>query len=434
MLGFYSPNPATAETYTATQTERDFYFESQEQVTMTLRTFAQQYGIDSMLWVYGANNTLVTQNDDYYGLDSFVSFTMEPGVTYRVRAGVCCGDPERWYGTSYVIEPSLVPINAPETTTTTSTTTTTTSTTTTTTIPMPENANWSMVNEGDTFELIAPNGYVFTEVTFASYGTPLGQSGRWLIGVCHAQNSMQIVEEYALGRSSFSIPATNSVFGDPCGGTPKRLAVTALYGPAPTTSTTSTTTTTEAPQPPPTTTLVSTTTLPPLVVTTSSSSTSTVPVTTTAVPSTTLPPETTTSTSTTLPVETTTTTIPVIDESLSPEEAIAIVTSAAVLQELTSEEAIEVFDSLEVSELTDEQAEVLIEAVQDAPEEVRAAFESEVNVFDNKFNNYVPLGSKISVGERKVLIAATGVLFMAPTVSVSSSTSGSTATESRKRK
>lgn len=200
-----------------------------------------------------------------------------------------------------------------------------------------------------------------------------------------------------------------------------------------TTSTTSTTTTTEAPQDPPTTTLVSTTTLPPLASTTSSSSTSTVPVTTTSVTSTTLPPETTTSTSTTLPVETTTTTIPVIDESLSPEEAVAIVTSATVLKELSSEEATQVFDSLEVSELTDEQAEALVEAVQDAPEEVRAAFEEEVNIFDNKFNTYVPLGSKINVGQRKVLVAATGVLFMAPTVSVSSSSSSSQS-DSRKRR
>ena len=157
-------------------------------------------------------------------------------------------------------------------------------------------------------------------------------------------------------------------------------------------------------------------------------------MTTIAVPSTTLPPETTTTTSTTLPVETTTTTIPVIDESLTPEEAVAIVTSAEVLQELTSEEAVEVFDSLEVSELSDEQAEALVEAVQDAPEEVRAAFEEEVNIFDNKFNSYVPLGSNINVGQRKVLVAATGVLFMAPTVSVSSSSTSGTQSDSRKRR
>ena len=204
-----------------------------------------------------------------------------------------------------------------------------------------------------------------------------------------------------------------------------------------TTSTTSTTTTTEVPQPLPTTTLVSTTTLPPLDVTTSSSSTSTVPVTTIAVPSTTLPPETTTSTSTTLPVETTTTTIPVnelLSDGIDAEEAVLIVTSAETLQKLSEEQAVEVFESLEVSELSDEEAEALVEAVQDAPEEVRAAFESEVNVFDNKFNSYVPIGSNINVGQRKVLVAASGVLFMAPVVSVSSATSSTPSDSRGKRK
>lgn len=344
LLGFYSPSPVKAETYTATSEVRDFYFTVSEPTTFTVRTYAQQYGIDSMLWLYDAQDNILAQNDDHFGLDSYLNYQMQEGIAYRLRAGVCCGDPTRWYGTSYVVDPSLEPSNVPTTLPTTTvepTTTTTEATTTTTTTTQP--------------------------------------------------------------------PTTT------------------------TTSTTSTTTTTEAPQPQPTTTLASTTTLPPLVVTTSSSSTSTVPVTTTSVPNTTLPPETTTSTSTTLPVETTTTTIPAIDEGLSPQEAAIIVTSAAVLQELSSDEAVQVFDSLEVSELTDDQAEALIEAVQDASEEVRAAFEQEVNVFDNKFNSYVPLGSKISVGQRKALIAATGVLFMAPTVSVSSSTSGSQS-DSRKRR
>lgn len=104
------------------------------------------------------------------------------------------------------------------------------------------------------------------------------------------------------------------------------------------------------------------------------------------------------------------------------------------MQELTAQEAETAFAAVEVSELSEEQAVELIEAVQDAPEEVRAAFEQEVNVFDNKFNTYVPLGSTINVGQRKVLIAATGVLFMAPTVSVSSSTSGSSSSDSRRKK
>ena len=112
----------------------------------------------------------------------------------------------------------------------------------------------------------------------------------------------------------------------------------------------------------------------------------------------------------------------------------AIVTSAAVLKTLTADQAAEVFDAIKVDEITDEQAAEIIDAVQDAPEEVRAAFEDKINIFDNKFNTYVPIGSKINVGQRKVIVAATGVLFMAPTVSVSSSTSGSSSSDTRKRR
>lgn len=104
-------------------------------------------------------------------------------------------------------------------------------------------------------------------------------------------------------------------------------------------------------------------------------------------------------------------------------------TNPEVLKTLSPEQAQEVFDAIEVSELTDEQASELIDAVQDAPEEVRAAFEDKINIFDNKFSTYVPLGSKINVAQRKVLIAATGVLFMAPAVP---STSGSARSTRRK--
>jgi hypothetical protein len=152
-----------------------------------------------------------------------------------------------------------------------------------------------------------------------------------------------------------------------------------------------------------------------------------VPPTTTSV----VPPETTTS----ITVSSTTTVVPTIDvtQDLEPEEALAIILVADALQNLTSDEASTVFESLEVSELTEEQAEKLIEAVQDAPDSVRESFEDEVNVFGGKFDEYVPLGSNISVGQRKVLVAASAVLFVAPTVSVSSTSGSSSSPSSRKK-
>jgi len=87
-----------------------------------------------------------------------------------------------------------------------------------------------MVNEGNVLSLTAPSG-VFTKVDFASYGTPTGTCGNYTTG-CNASNSVSTVSGYLLGKSSATIPADNGVFGDPCGGTRKRLAVQATYGPA----------------------------------------------------------------------------------------------------------------------------------------------------------------------------------------------------------
>jgi prophage DNA circulation protein len=123
----------------------------------------------------------------------------------------------------------------------------------------------------------------------------------------------------------------------------------------------------------------------------------------------------------------------IIEKGVSPDEAAALATNPEVLQSVTSEQAAEIFDAVEVSELSDAQAEQLVEAVQGATEEVRAEFEDKINVFGGKFNGYVPVGSNIDVGQRKVLVAATGILFMAPAVSVSSSTSGSPSSDSRRK-
>ncbi|PKP32261.1 MAG: hypothetical protein CVT99_05835 [Bacteroidetes bacterium HGW-Bacteroidetes-16] len=85
------------------------------------------------------------------------------------------------------------------------------------------------VPEGYNLTLTAPSGKVFTEVLFASYGTPTGSAGNYAYGWCHANNSQAIVENYSLGNNTFTIPAVNGLFGDPCGGTYKRLYVLAAY-------------------------------------------------------------------------------------------------------------------------------------------------------------------------------------------------------------
>jgi hypothetical protein len=82
------------------------------------------------------------------------------------------------------------------------------------------------VDENGTLTLAAPQGYKIGGIQFASYGTPVD----YQIGSCHASNSYAKVEQ-AISNNSLSISATNTVFGDPCAGTGKRLSVVLVVEP-----------------------------------------------------------------------------------------------------------------------------------------------------------------------------------------------------------
>jgi len=85
------------------------------------------------------------------------------------------------------------------------------------------------VVENQNLTITVPAGTLITSVNFASYGTPTGTNGVYAIGTCHAANSVTVVEGFALGNNTFTVPANNGTFGDPCFGTPKRLFVTVGY-------------------------------------------------------------------------------------------------------------------------------------------------------------------------------------------------------------
>jgi len=186
-----------------------------------------------------------------------------------------------------------------------------------------------------------------------------------------------------------------------------------------TTSSTTTTTTTSSTLPAPVETYAPVT----LPETTTSTTTTIVAETTTTV---TLPPETTTTTvpaTTTTQIVTTTTEAPVetsttVEQNLEPnlerledeveipaEEAVALATSPEVLAEVTPQQAVTIFESLDVTNLDDTEKEAIIEAVQSAPLEVRQAFEETINIFSDDFGDYVPLGSTVPVDTRRTLIA-----------------------------
>jgi hypothetical protein len=99
---------------------------------------------------------------------------------------------------------------------------------------------------------------------------------------------------------------------------------------------------------------------------------------------------------------------------MSSEEAIAEATDPEAVASLSPEEASVLFAAIDESALTLEQAALIVEAVQDAPDEVREEFESKVNVFGGKTDNYVPLFSNIPVGKRRTMIAATGMMTIVP--------------------
>ena len=381
-LGFYPSSPAKAENLIITE-PTDVWFDYSETTQFIAQTYMiTGYNSDPMLWLYNEAGTLLYSIDDSIGLQSYISMEV-PAGRYRLRAGICCGDPNAWRtggGWNLQYELGFNGVGSMQTTTTVEqTTTTSTSTTSTTTTTSTSTTSTTTSTTSTTTTTLAP-----TTTTSSTTTTVL-----------------------------------------------------------------ITTTTTE----PPTTTVLPTST--------TSTTSTTVPVTTTTVAPVAV---TTTSTSTTMP-ETTTTTEPVqelvqvdpevtallgaismlpqseiaaavdniIEEGVSPDEAAALATNPEVLQSVTPEQAAEIFDAVEVSELSDAQAEQLVEAVQGATEEVRAEFEDKINVFGGKFNGYVPVGSNINVGQRKVLVAATGVLFMAPAVSVSSSTSSSPSSDSRRK-
>jgi hypothetical protein len=80
--------------------------------------------------------------------------------------------------------------------------------------------------ENNTATLSCPNGQSINAIKFASYGTPTGSCPNFAASSCHASSSKGKVEAACLNKQSCSVGANNGVFGDPCVGTYKKLAVT----------------------------------------------------------------------------------------------------------------------------------------------------------------------------------------------------------------
>lgn len=108
-------------------------------------------------------------------------------------------------------------------------------------------------------------------------------------------------------------------------------------------------------------------------------------------------------------------------------------TNPEVVANLTQEQATELFTVINEEELTEEEAIAILEGLKEAPLEVKEAFEASVDIFSGTFDSYVPTGSTISVAQRRAVVAATAVLFVAP-LPVPTSSSSQSGSSSKKGK
>jgi hypothetical protein len=105
----------------------------------------------------------------------------------------------------------------------------------------------------------------------------------------------------------------------------------------------------------------------------------------------------------------------VIENGVTEEQATDLATSEKVLESIDGDQATEIFDAVDIGAVTPEEAAQLVAAVQEAPTEVREAMESEINVFQGAIDTYVPLGSSVPIGTRRVIIGASALaIFCAP--------------------
>ncbi|XP_050219902.1 beta-galactosidase 9 isoform X1 [Mercurialis annua] len=90
-----------------------------------------------------------------------------------------------------------------------------------------KDGNVSVKDMTPEMQLHCQDGYIISSVEFASYGTPQGSCQKFSKGNCHSSDSLSVVSKACQGKNACNVAVSNSVFGDPCRGTVKTLAVEA---------------------------------------------------------------------------------------------------------------------------------------------------------------------------------------------------------------
>ena len=103
---------------------------------------------------------------------------------------------------------------------------------------------------------------------------------------------------------------------------------------------------------------------------------------------------------------------------ITSDQATEIASSPEVLAAITEDQAEELFEQIDVEELTEEQLEEFTAAIQEAPTKVKKAFEKTIDIFGSQFEDYVPTGSSIPVKTRRTLVAAGALIAAMPSTSI----------------
>ena len=107
-----------------------------------------------------------------------------------------------------------------------------------------------------------------------------------------------------------------------------------------------------------------------------------------------------------------------LNTNITSDQATQIASNPEVLAAISSDQAEQLFEQINVQELTEEQLEQFTETIQQAPTAIKKAFEKTINIFGSQFENYVPTGSNIPVKTRRTLVAAGALIAAIPSTRV----------------
>jgi len=104
----------------------------------------------------------------------------------------------------------------------------------------------------------------------------------------------------------------------------------------------------------------------------------------------------------------------ILKAGINDAEAQELAASPAIIEAATPEQAAVIFTAINENDLTIQQATAIAEAVQHAPDNVRQEFESAINIFSGKTDNYTAVGSRVPVRTRRIIIITTALLVAVP--------------------